>query len=259
MARKPDTLCAGGCGTLLWGGKGALPPGQRTCRQCRSAQTDATCAQCSAPFRRSKPDQRTCSRSCGQQLRMASNIHVCEVCSVQYRPSYSGQRTCGRKCGEQLRRTITGTLSCKPKPPPKVYTCTVCGREIRNSAARTVCGAECKRAHARAYSNARYQQYKPNLLVTAHRRHARLKQQYVEDVDLAVLYERDRGRCGVCRKRVPPLGSTGKRDPRMGSIDHVVPISQGGEHSYANTRLTHYRCNLVRHDGGGNEQLALIG
>lgn len=27
MPRKPDTLCAGGCGALLWGGRGSLAPG----------------------------------------------------------------------------------------------------------------------------------------------------------------------------------------------------------------------------------------
>lgn len=35
MAKKPDTLCAGGCGRLLWSGRGALPAGERTCRECR--------------------------------------------------------------------------------------------------------------------------------------------------------------------------------------------------------------------------------
>jgi len=34
MPRKPDTPCAG-CGKLLYGGKSALPPGQRTCVDCR--------------------------------------------------------------------------------------------------------------------------------------------------------------------------------------------------------------------------------
>lgn len=35
MARKPDTVCAGGCGRLLWGGRTSLPAGKRTCRPCR--------------------------------------------------------------------------------------------------------------------------------------------------------------------------------------------------------------------------------
>lgn len=34
MARRPDTPCAV-CGKLLYSGKAALPPGERTCRECR--------------------------------------------------------------------------------------------------------------------------------------------------------------------------------------------------------------------------------
>ena len=34
MARRPDTPCAV-CGKLLYGGNGTLPPGKRTCRDCR--------------------------------------------------------------------------------------------------------------------------------------------------------------------------------------------------------------------------------
>ena len=34
MARRPDAQCSG-CGKPLWGGTTSLPPGQRTCRDCR--------------------------------------------------------------------------------------------------------------------------------------------------------------------------------------------------------------------------------
>jgi len=106
--------------------------------------------------------------------------------------------------------------------------------------------------------NANYERYKDRILVQAHRRRALLKAQFVEDVSLDVLYKRDQGECGVCHRKVMKPGGL-KRGPLMASIDHIVPISEGGEHSYANTRLTHYRCNLRRSNRGGNEQLALIG
>lgn len=37
MSRNPDTPCAGGCGKLLWRGRGSRPAGERRCRSCRSA------------------------------------------------------------------------------------------------------------------------------------------------------------------------------------------------------------------------------
>lgn len=38
MPRRPDTPCAGGCGRLLYGGRGSLPEGGRMCRDCRAAR-----------------------------------------------------------------------------------------------------------------------------------------------------------------------------------------------------------------------------
>ncbi|GGS27828.1 hypothetical protein GCM10010221_26850 [Streptomyces parvus] len=35
MAQKPNVACAGGCGRLLWSGRGSLPAGRRMCRACR--------------------------------------------------------------------------------------------------------------------------------------------------------------------------------------------------------------------------------
>ena len=35
MSRSKNVLCAGGCGVLLHGGGGSLPPGLRTCHPCR--------------------------------------------------------------------------------------------------------------------------------------------------------------------------------------------------------------------------------
>lgn len=89
------------------------------------------------------------------------------------------------------------------------------------------------------------------------RRRANLHAAHVEDVDPLVVYERDRWRCHLCRKRVGKLIKY--PHPRSASLDHVVPLSQGGEHSYANTRLAHLVCNLKKNCRGGGEQLALIG
>ena len=48
------------------------------------------------------------------------------------------------------------------------------------------------------------------------------------------MFKRDKGRCGICRKKV---------DPADWHLDHIVPLSRGGEHSYANVQVTHPFCN----------------
>jgi 5-methylcytosine-specific restriction endonuclease McrA len=66
------------------------------------------------------------------------------------------------------------------------------------------------------------------------RRRARLRGVKVENVDHAVVYERDGGVCGICGEPV---------DVTDFHVDHIVPIALGGEHSYANAQVAHPACN----------------
>lgn len=83
-----------------------------------------------------------------------------------------------------------------------------------------------------------------------HRRRARIQRNFVEPIELAVLMERDAGRCSICHEQVPDKKRFGQA-----SIDHIVPISLGGAHSYLNTRLTHLRCNYTRHLGPAQQRM----
>jgi 5-methylcytosine-specific restriction endonuclease McrA len=59
----------------------------------------------------------------------------------------------------------------------------------------------------------------------------------LELVDRRVVFQRDQGLCGICTRPV----AEDKFD-----LDHIVPIKAGGEHSYANVRVTHPICNRSR-------------
>lgn len=90
-----------------------------------------------------------------------------------------------------------------------------------------------------------------------HRRRVMLINGEVEDFTPAEIYERDRWRCGICRGRV---GKSLKwPHPRSASIDHIIPVIEGGGHVRANVRLAHLVCNTSRGARGGGEQLMLIG
>jgi 5-methylcytosine-specific restriction endonuclease McrA len=73
---------------------------------------------------------------------------------------------------------------------------------------------------------------------------------------LAEVAARDRYRCGFCRKRVAMKQVV--PHPRAPTIDHVVPLADGGDDTRANVRLAHFLCN-VRAQTGGDKQLALCG
>lgn len=69
--------------------------------------------------------------------------------------------------------------------------------------------------------------------------------------------DRDRWKCGACGKKVNR--NIAYPDPRSPSMDHVIPLSKGGEHTPENVRITHLECNLAKGDRGGGEQLLLVG
>ena len=93
-------------------------------------------------------------------------------------------------------------------------------------------------------------------LAKAKRRRAAQRGVEAESVDRAVVGDRDGWRCGACRK---PIDKTlAYPHPMSQSLDHVIPLSDHGPHTYANTRITHLTCNLERGRRGGGEQLALL-
>jgi 5-methylcytosine-specific restriction endonuclease McrA len=47
--------------------------------------------------------------------------------------------------------------------------------------------------------------------------------------------------------------------PKAPTIDHIIPLSAGGDDTKANVRLAHFLCNSRRGNRGDVEQLKLIG
>jgi 5-methylcytosine-specific restriction endonuclease McrA len=70
---------------------------------------------------------------------------------------------------------------------------------------------------------------------TAQRRAAKKGARITESVDRSVVFERDEGFCGICYTKV---------DSDDWHLDHVVPLSRGGDHSYDNCQVSHPTCNL---------------
>lgn len=56
----------------------------------------------------------------------------------------------------------------------------------------------------------------------------------VDRVDTDAVFARDKGLCGICSETV---------DPNQWQLDHIIPLNQGGVHSYANVRVAHPKCN----------------
>lgn len=73
-------------------------------------------------------------------------------------------------------------------------------------------------------------------------RRARKRRVESEPYTTMEIAERDGWRCGVCRRKV--RSDLEWPHPRSASVDHIVPLSRGGDDTRANVRLAHLRCNL---------------
>jgi len=78
-------------------------------------------------------------------------------------------------------------------------------------------------------------------------RRARQMAMFVEHIDPSTVFDRDAGVCGICHEAV-------ERNQQW-EVDHIVPLSKGGAHSYANVQLAHIRCNRRK----GAKVVELIG
>ncbi len=69
------------------------------------------------------------------------------------------------------------------------------------------------------------------------------------------LGKRDRWVCHLCNRKVPH--KAGNMDPAGATVDHLIPISAGGSHTWDNVALAHRSCNMAR-NARGTVQLRLI-
>lgn len=140
---------------------------------------------------------------------------------------------------------------CRSSQPSKnLKTCQRCGREfVANTYVKFYCSRKCYFPGAN-YASQHERQYVKTL-----RRRAIKKAAYVEDVVPSVVFDRDGWMCQLCHEPVDP--DAPKRDRMSASVDHIIPLSQGGLHCYSNVQLAHLSCNS-RKGARWQGQLVLI-
>jgi 5-methylcytosine-specific restriction endonuclease McrA len=67
---------------------------------------------------------------------------------------------------------------------------------------------------------------------------------YEQGITWRAVLARDGTRCALCGSAVIPSGH--KADPLSATVDHKVPMSKGGGHTWENVQLAHRRCNVRR-------------
>lgn len=182
------------------------------------------------------------------------------------------------RCGEPMwplgKDRPKGPRVCRPcraiGPAPYGYrsertsvTCPICliGFIRGPSCPRQVyCSKSCAAIHKnaiRAASGTKRGRDKEKVRANTAAKRARRRATFVEMVYPEVVFKRDNYRCHLCGKKCNR--KVNGLHPDGATMDHIIPTSLGGPHSYVNIATAHRKCNVAKGARAANDQLALIG
>lgn len=120
--------------------------------------------------------------------------------------------------------------------------CAICGSAFSclDTMTNKTCSPDCSREYAKI----------------RHKKDKRIPKDKIidRDINLKALYKRDGGRCYICGRVcdfndwINPTAKNRYPGKAYPEIDHVIPVSRGGEHSWANVRLACRKCNEEKSD-----------
>lgn len=185
-----------------------------------------------------KPEGREQSRSC--------RVHIgkCGICGTLFTSRLPRAR-CGRSCDLEYERRRSREANAAKKVIKK-RKCKECGRMFvaeYGDKHKAFCSEVCMHRNLK-----RRRRQKERAILRSAR---------VETVDAIRVFERDNWRCQLCGRKLRQAHRGTVRDDAP-ELDHIIPLSKGGEHSCRNTQCSCRKCNQ---DKGGTEigQLRLFG
>jgi 5-methylcytosine-specific restriction endonuclease McrA len=237
---------------------------ERTCKTCgvsiehraRQARTcSSKCLQVANKRSRKQifPEPRTCG-ACGTSIdRLSANARWCSHRCLSWSQRNPGvphpstaSRSCAQ-CGVNIDHRDVRSRFCSPLCRDRrtmnyvvgeARTCPQCGEEFLTRRKSSVyCGQACR-------VTADYLANRSDYMIRAKAYRARTRGARVETFSHEAVFERDGWICYLCH--TPVDREVAWPHPLMPSLDHVVPLSRGGEHSRANTKLAHLGCNLSK-------------
>jgi len=188
--------------------------------------------------------KRYCDRVCAAKLRVKQEQEardtssVCAVCSVTFVGKTRNLRYCGEVCrveGNRLKAAQRWEEFLSTQPEFKELDCEWCGLKVQVP---------------RSFTGGR--KYHDDCKIKARRARNRIKTLRRQGVktDKRITHEevaeRDNFVCYLCEKSVD---MSLPRTSKLGAtLDHVIPVSKGGEDSLENLRLAHWVCNIKKSD-----------
>lgn len=166
-----------------------------------------------------------------------SEIRAIGVCLRCGAPVEKTTKNPKRWCSEVCR---VRTMEILPAPPLIVlFVCDWCDSPSMGRRSQKFCSYRCGKKSASYLRNGR---------------HRANNGAQAERISRSKVYARDGWVCQLCGLSVDP--AVCYPEPLCASLDHKIPVSAGGEHTYDNVQLAHLQCNLKRGAGGLIERVA---
>ena len=152
---------------------------------------------------------------------------ICPICDKEFEDILS-KKYCSKTCTARAGHHKGKYKKLMDKK------CVVCGKEFKSirDDAKT-CSDECRNQLDRISRNRRYKKLKE-------------KGSFDESVVLINVFNKFSGKCQCCNKELNFKGSHLEDD--YPSIDHIIPLSKGGTHTWDNVQLLCRRCNYMKSD-----------
>ena len=253
--------------------------GEKPCEPCAQAERDyqraryqpttprlRTCARCASTLPTTR--HKYCSDACAHQAFLASEAYAkaqakrnsaarpkkprsCLSCGTAWLVDpHSPSKYCSSSCIPRPPKKPKAPPKARPEPKPRFShvrfpTCSVCNEIFCTRYTVSTCSEACKKIKAAIdRGNAK------------HRRRSLQRSAYIEPVHWRMLFREDGPACHLCGFETNPddytvtVGSDGRRLFLAGleypTVDHIVPLSRGGDHSRENALLAHMYCNSIK-------------
>lgn len=214
------------------------------------------CAECGnlkptgkATYRR--PRIRCSSRCYGESVRMLANAErngsgrTCNYCGVQFDGRFRLYCSvlCAQKCNyANARKKVLSTRQTKYKKCVRCKTNTfaVIGKRLYCDECQIVATRDRKLRDWRKSSKGR---------------RAKMRGVTVCLVDPYDIFTRDGWKCQRCNIKCSIR--VGLHEPRRANMDHIIPLSKGGNHVPSNIQTLCRACNIAKRNNVGGDQLLL--
>ena len=171
----------------------------------------------------------TRSMTCIRHRRI--RCRTCEKRAIEKRQEQKAYERTEREVRKEFKRQ---TIRYREQ---RLCVCICCGNLFASTTERKYCSTEC----SKRYNNAR----------SKDRRIRKIKERQKDVITIQRLYERDNGVCHLCQgvcdwndyEIKDAVFIAGNDYP---SIDHIIPVSRNGVHSWDNVKLAHRGCNSRR-------------